>query len=84
MSIRGYGMACTGVLGSIFGFDLIWNLTQMDAIEAAFTALIIGIFAAFAFILITEPRPAKKTDPVYEFRTDNTGLSVMIQGKRNG
>lgn len=77
-------MTCTGVLGSIFGFDLIWNLTQMDAIEAAFTALIIGIFAAFAFVLITEPRPAKKTDPVYEFRTDDTGLSVMIQGKRNG
>lgn len=82
MSIRGYGMACTGVLGSIFGFDLIWNMTQMDAIEAAFTALIIGIFMAIVFVFITEPR--KKHKPVYEFRTDDTGLSVMIQVKRNG
>lgn len=79
MSIRGYGMACTGVLGSIFGFDLIWNLTQMDAIEAAFTAMIIGIFAAFAFVLITEPKPARKAGPVYEFRTDDTGLSVLVR-----
>lgn len=79
MSIRGYGMACTGVLGSIFGFDLIWNLTQMDAIEAAFTALIIGIFAAFAFVLITEPKPARKAGPEYEFRTDDTGLSVLVR-----
>ena len=82
MSIRGYGATVTGVLGSIFGFDLIWNLTQMDAIEAAFTALIIGIFAAFAFVLITEPRPAKKTDPVYEFRTDDTGLEVLVRRRR--
>ena len=83
MSIRGYGMACTGVLGAVFGFDLIWNLTQMDAIEAAFTAMIIGIFAAFAFVLITEPRERseKRTKPT--FQTDEaTGLSVMIQGRR--
>ena len=79
MSIRGYGMACTGVLGSIFGFDLIWNLTRMDAIEAAFTALIIGIFAAFAFVLITEPKPSRKAGPEYEFRTDDTGLSVLVR-----
>ena len=83
MKLREYGVICTGVLGSIFGFDLIWNLTQMDAIEAAFTAMIIGIFAAFAFVLITEPRERsdKRTKPT--FQTDEaTGLSVMIQGRR--
>ena len=69
----------TGVLGSIFGFDLLWEFTQMEAVGAMFTALIIGIFAAFAFVLITDPRPAKKTDPVYEFRTDDTGLSVLVR-----
>lgn len=84
MKLREYGIITTGVLGAVFSFDLIWNMTSMEAFDAMFTAMIIGIFAAFAFILITEPRPAKKTDPVYEFRTDDTGLSVMIQGKRNG
>lgn len=84
MKLREYGVITTGVLGAVFSFDLIWNMTSMEAFDAMFTAMIIGIFAAFAFILITEPRPAKKTDPVYEFRTDDTGLSVMIQGKRNG
>lgn len=84
MKLREYGVITTGVLGAVFSFDLIWNMTSMEAFDAMFTAMIIGIFAAFAFILITEPRPAKKTDPVYEFRTDDTGLSVMIQEKRNG
>ena len=84
MKLREYGVITTGVLGAVFSFDIIWNMTSMEAFDAMFTAMIIGIFAAFAFILITEPRPAKKTDPVYEFRTDDTGLSVMIQGKRNG
>lgn len=79
MKLREYGVISTGVLGAVFSFDLIWNMTSMEAFDAMFTAMIIGIFAAFAFILITEPRPAKKTDPVYEFRTDDTGLSVLVR-----
>ena len=79
MKLREYGIITTGVLGAVFGFDLIWNLTQMDAIEAAFTAMIIGIFAAFAFVLITEPKPSRKAGPEYEFRTDDTGLSVLVR-----
>ena len=79
MKLREYGVITTGVLGAVFSFDLIWNMTSMEAFDAMFTAMIIGIFAAFAFILITEPRPAKKTDPVYEFRTDDTGLSVLVR-----
>ena len=79
MKLREYGIITTGVIGAVFGFDLLWNLTKMEAFDAMFTAMIIGIFAAFAFVLITEPRPAKKTDPVYEFRTDDTGLSVLVR-----
>lgn len=84
MKLREYGVITTGVLGAVFSFDIIWNLTKMEAFDAMFTAMIIGIFAAFAFVLITEPKPSRKAGPEYEFRTDDTGLSVMIQGKRNG
>ena len=82
MKLREYGVITTGVLGAVFSFDLIWNLTKMEAFDAMFTAMIIGISAAFAFVLITEPRPAKKTDPVYEFQTDNTGLEVLVRRRR--
>lgn len=81
MSIRSYGAITTGILGSIFGFDLLWGLTQMEAIGALFTALLIGIFAACAFVFLTEPRPVKESKPEYEFTTDSTGLNVLIRRK---
>lgn len=77
MSIRGYGAVVTGVLGSIFGFDLLWVFTDMEAISAMFTALLIGIFMAIVFVFITEPRKERK--PVYEFQTDSTGLEVLVR-----
>ena len=39
MTLRGYGAMITGVLGAIFGFDCLWTLTQMDAFEAFFVAM---------------------------------------------
>jgi len=81
MSIRSYGAVITGVLMSIFSFDLLWGLTQIEAIGAMFTALLFGIFAACAFVFLTEPKPVKKTKPEYEFATDSTGLSVLIRRK---
>lgn len=79
MNVREYGAICTATLGSIFGFELIWSLTSIGAIEAAFTALLIGIFAACVFAILTEPRPVKETKPVYEFATDSTGLNVLVR-----
>ena len=71
----------TGVLMSIFSFDLLWGLTQIDAIGAMFTALLFGIFAACAFVYLTEPKPVRKSRPEYEFITDNTGLNVLVRRK---
>lgn len=84
MSIRGYGATVTGVLGSVFGFDMIWIFTDMEAISAMFTAVIIGIFAACIFVFATEPRRTAGMAQKPTFVRDDTGLSVMIQGKRNG
>lgn len=83
MKLREYGVICTGVLGAVFSFDLLWNLTKMEAFDAMFTAMIIGIFLSIGFAFITEPRERsdKRTKPI--FQTDEaTGLSVMIQGRR--
>lgn len=74
----------TGILGSIFGFDLLWEFTRMEAISAMFTAVIIGIFAACTFVFATEPRRTAGMAQKPTFVKDDTGLSVMIQGKRNG
>lgn len=83
MKLREYGIITTGVLGAVFSFDIIWNMTSMEAFDAMFTAMIIGIFLAVGFVFITEPRERsdKRTKPT--FQTDEaTGLSVMIQGRR--
>lgn len=83
MKLREYGVITTGVLGAVFGFDLLWNLTKMEAFDAMFAAMIIGIFLSIGFAFITEPRERsdKRTKPT--FQTDEaTGLSVMIQGRR--
>ena len=77
--LRGYGATATFLLGCVFGFDILWYATSMEAIGAAFTALLIGIFAACGFVFLTEPKPARQAKPVYEFATDNTGLSVMVR-----
>ena len=83
MKLREYGVITTGVLGAVFSFDLIWNMTSMEAFDAMFAAMIIGIFLSIGFAFITEPRERsdKRTKPT--FQTDEaTGLSVMIQGRR--
>lgn len=81
MSIRGYATLATAVMGSIFGFEMIWNFTTMEAIGAMFTALLIGIFAACAFIFITEPRKKKEKRPSSMWIQDGE-LSVLIQKTR--
>lgn len=83
MKLREYGVITTGVLGAVFSFDIIWNMTSMEAFDAMFTAMIIGIFLSIWFVFLTEPRERseKRTKPT--FQTDEaTGLSVMIQGRR--
>lgn len=79
MSIRSYGAVTTGVLGGVFGFDLLWVFTEMEAFHAMFAAMMIGLFMALGFVFATEPREPKK--PKYEFQTDETGLSVLVRRK---
>ena len=81
MTIREYGAFATGILGAVFGFDIIWNLTQMDAFEAFFVALFIGFAAVAAYMFATEPKQERK--PEYSWITDKTGLSVMIRGGKS-
>ena len=75
MTIRGYGAMATGVLGAIFGFDALWNFTQMDAIKAFFLAMCIGFVFAVIYLFATEPRKNRK--PRYDWVTDEMGLSYM-------
>jgi len=83
MSIRGYGAMTTGVIGAIFSFDMIWNLTNMEALHGAFMALLIGFAMAGAFMFLTEPKETKAATPASRFYTDDsTGLSVLIQRGR--
>ena len=81
MTIREYGGFATGVLGAIFGFDILWNFTQMDAIEAFFIELFIGFVAVGVYLFATEPRQECKSE--YAWVTDQTGLSVMVKGDRS-
>ena len=78
MTIRGYGAFATGILGAVFGFDVIWNLTKLDAFEAFFVAMFIGFAAVAVYMFATEPKQEQK--PAYTWVTDQTGLSVMVRG----
>ena len=81
MTIREYGAFATGILGAVFGFDIIWNLTQLDAFEAFFVALFIGFAAVAVYAFVTEPKQESK--PAYTWVTDQTGLPVMVKGDRS-
>lgn len=74
MTIRGYGAMITGVLGAIFGFDILWTLTQLDAFEAFFLAMFIGFVAVVVYALATEPKSRSRA---YVWETDETGLQYM-------
>lgn len=74
MSLRGYGAMITGVLGAIFGFDALWNFTNMDAIEALFLAMFVGLVAVVVYAFATEPKSRRRA---YVWETDETGLQYM-------
>lgn len=74
MSLRGYGAMITGVLGAIFGFDILWTLTQMDAFEAFFLAMFVGFVAVVVYAFATEPKSRRRA---YVWETDETGLQYM-------
>lgn len=73
--MRIYGAMATGILGAVFGFDILWNFSQMDAIEDFFIAMVIGFIAVTVYLFATEPRKERK--PRYAWVTDNTGLQYM-------
>lgn len=78
MTLRGYGAMITGVLGAIFGFDCLWTLTQMDAFEAFFVAMMIGFVATVVYLFATEPKSRRRS---YVWETDETGLQYMRRRK---
>lgn len=81
MTLKEYAVATTGVLSAIFGFDIFWNLTSMDALKAMFAALFVGIFvsAAFAIGIETweERRNGSKCNKATYITDDETGLMYM-------
>ena len=60
MNLRGYGAFATGILASVFGFDFLWTLTQLDAFEAFFLAMFIGFVAVVVYALATEPKSRRR------------------------
>ena len=74
MNLRGYGAFATGILASVFGFDFLWTLTQLDAFEAFFLAMCIGFVSVVVYALATEPKSRRRA---YVWETDDTGLSYM-------
>ena len=79
--IRAYGAMATGILGAVFGFDILWNFSQMDAIEDFFLAMVIGFIAVAVYLFATEPKQSRK--PRYSWVTDDMGLSYMVRGGRS-
>lgn len=89
MSLKGYAILTTGVLGSIFSFDLMWNFTSMEAIGAMFLSGMAGFAVAVAVLFgmdfadrlkekaIEDEHTIK--DPV--FVRDDNGLEYMPMGK---
>ena len=56
MTLRGYGAMCTSVIGAIFGFEALWLYSKLDAIEAMYCAMVIGMVACTVFMFATEKR----------------------------
>lgn len=71
-----YTTTLTALVASIIGFDVIWNVSKMDAFEVFFLAMLIGFIAAGAFLFLTERREAKHGRPTY-ITDDETGLEYM-------
>lgn len=86
MTLKEYAVATTGVLSAVFGFDIFWTLTNMDALKAMFAALFVGIFAASAFAIGVETweerRDGSKRNKATYITDEKTGLMYMPM--RNG
>ena len=81
MGMKGYTATLTALVASFIGFDAMWCMTKLDAIEVFYLALMIGLFAAGAFLLLTDKKVSKRKRPAY-ITDDETGLQFMPM--RNG
>lgn len=81
MTLKEYAVATTGVLSAVFGFDIFWALTNMDALKAMVMALFVGIFAASAFAIGVETweehRNGSKRNKATYVTDEKTGLMYM-------
>lgn len=76
-----YTTTLTALVASIIGFDVIWNVSKMDAFEVFFLAMFIGFVAAGAFLLLTDRKEVKRGRPTY-IKDEQTNLEYMPM--RNG
>jgi hypothetical protein len=83
-----YAGVLTGVVASIFSFDLLWNFTRMEIIGAAFVGFLIGGLVACGFVLTAcyaSIRKAERGKRGVEFVRDQTGLEYLpMVGGRHG
>lgn len=79
--MKAYTAMVTGLATSFIAFDIAWTIVRMDAIECFYTAMMIGFFAAGAYLLMTDRKPSRRNRPTF-VRDDETSLEYMPM--RNG
>lgn len=81
MTLKEYGIVTTGLLGAVFGFDILWTFTSMEALKSAFGALLFGLFASLVFgigmELLEDRRNSKRRNRATYITDDETGLMYM-------
>ena len=88
--MNGYATALTGILASMFSFDILWNCTSMEAIGLLFVSVLIGGLVACVFymgIWYTNERKAdrKRRAGISFIKDRATGLEYLsMTGGRHG
>ena len=74
--MKAYTAATTALVASFIGFDAMWCMTKLDAIECFYMAMMIGFFAAGAYLLLTDRKPSRRNRPTF-VRDEQTNLEFM-------
>ena len=78
--MKAYTAMVTGLATSFIAFDIAWTIVRMDAIECFYMAMMIGFFAAGAYLLLTDRKPSRRNRPTF-VRDEQTGLEFLAMRK---
>ena len=78
--MKAYTAATTALVASFIGFDAMWCMTRLDAIECFFMAMLVGLFAAWMFVIVTDEKTGKRNRPTF-VRDEQTGLEFLSMRK---